>query len=240
MLMKPSMVDIHCHILPGVDDGAPDMDTALQMLKMEQADGVSDVVLTPHFVSEHEPSHDYAGRFSELQAKAKEVCPGITLHLGRELFFSHSLPELLESGRVQYMGESNYALIEFSPDADYQYIYHSLTYLSQNGVQPILAHVDRVNNVGTKEAAELVKSGIYIQVNAGSISGKNGFRIKRKIQKLLRFGLIHFVGSDAHNTTSRAPDLKEAYEYTAKKFGPECADAIFIINPHAMLSNQYL
>lgn len=238
--MKPSLVDIHCHILPGVDDGAKDMDMALEMLRKEAEDGVSDVILTPHFVSEHEADYNYAQRFAELKEKVKEAFPELTLHLGRELFFSHSIPDLLESGRLQYMGDSNYALIEFAPDSDYQYIYRSLTYLSQSGVQPVLAHVDRVNNVGTKQATELVKSGIYIQVNAGSIYGKNGFRTRRKVQKLLQSGLIHFVGSDAHNTTSRAPDMKEAYEYTQKKYGRGCANAIFIDNPHQMLQNQYL
>ena len=238
--MRPPLVDIHCHILPGVDDGAPDMDTAMDMLRKEAEDGVSDIVLTPHFVSEHEPFHDYAARFQALSEKAKTAFPDLRLHLGRELFFVHSLPELLESGRVQYMGESNYALIEFSPDADYPHIYRSLTYLSQSGIQPILAHVDRVNNVGIKEAAELVKSGIYIQVNAGSIYGRCGFSVKRKVKKLLLSGLVHFVGSDAHNTSSRAPDIGEAYEYTLKKFGQDCADAIFIYHPQQMLHNQYL
>lgn len=235
-----SMVDIHCHILPHVDDGADSTKTAIEMLKVESADGVSDCILTPHFFGYSNHDAHVMDEFLSFQKKAKDAVPEITLHLGRELFFSMNLPELLEAGTVQYMASTRYALVEFAPDADFTSVFRGLNHLLQNGVQPILAHVERVRNIGIDECKELVKAGVYLQVNSSSIYGKNGFLSKRKVSKFLSAHLIHFVGSDSHNMITRRPDMGEAYDYTVKKFGTEYADTIFTYNPQKMLENEYL
>ena len=234
------MVDIHCHILPHVDDGADSTETALEMLKIEANDGISDCILTPHFFGYSKHDAHVMDEFLAFQEKAKKEVPAITLHLGRELFYSMNLPELLEEGTVQYMASTNYALIEFAPDADFTSIFRGLSHLLQCGIQPVLAHVERARNVGLEQCKELVKSGVYLQINSSSIYGKNGFLAKRKVAKFLAEHLIHFVGTDAHNMTTRQPDMGEAYDYTAKKFGTEYADAIFTYNPQRMLENEYL
>ncbi len=238
--MSKTLFDIHCHILPGVDDGAPTMEDALSMLQKEMDDGVKNVILTPHFFSYGKNSAHINDRFSELSEEAKRKFPELKLYLGQELFFSSSLPELLEEGKALFMGASRYALVEFAPDTEYAILYRGLTELLQSGIQPILAHAERIKALSLPVARELVHVGVYLQINAGSILGKGGFWTRRLVNKLLREELVHFVGSDAHNMTERAPNIKDAYLYTKRKFGRKTAEAIFSVHPQLMLQDKYL
>ncbi len=238
--MKLGMVDIHSHILPQVDDGASSVEMALEMLKAEAGDGVSDVFLTPHFYAPHEHSSALLKRFENFCEIAKKECPNITLHLGEEVFYSADIPELLEKKEIVTMGNSPYMLVEFSPHADFDFVFRAVSSLMQNGIQPIVAHIERINDIRVTHAEELVRAGAYLQLNTGSIYGRCALRLKRKSFKFLDEELIHFIGSDAHNLGERGPDMGCAYEYVAQKISKEYADEIFIENPHALIRGEYL
>lgn len=233
------LFDIHCHIIPGVDDGASNMEESIKMLKMEYAEGVRTIIATPHFrVGMFEtPPEEIIGQFELLKRTASEENCGIELYLGCEFHANMDMMKYLRTGKARTMAGSRFVLTEFSGRDEKGYIRGRLNSLISNGCRPVIAHIERYGCL-RKDISfieELVEMGAYVQVNAGSITGDGGFATRHFCRKLLKEGLIHFVGTDAHGTRRRVPKIKEAYSYIAKTMGNRYADAIFITNPQRMI-----
>lgn len=227
-------IDIHSHILPHLDDGARDMDTCLGMLRIAAAEGISDIVVTPHYRS---------GRFrgdrrqtdkvlAEVRAAMEEEGIHINLYPGCEIYYRSELEEKLESGQLSTMNDTEYVLVEFSPMEDFMYIRSAMDELFSIGYTPILAHVERVQCIEKKieYARELKKMGCELQVNASSIMGDTGFWCKRFVHKLLKEELVDYIGTDAHNTDVRKPAIKKCAELLYKKYDRAYADAVLYKN----------
>lgn len=235
------LIDMHCHLIPAVDDGAKNIEEAVRMLKMEYDQGVRTIIVTPHHRRRmfETPLSEVKKQFRFLREVAWEYNNELRLYLGCEFHAETDMVPLLRSGQVLSMAGSRYVLTEFSNGMELFYIRERLYALLSSGYRPIIAHVERYDamreNVGFIE--EMINMGAYVQVNADSLIGKEGFGTRLFCRKLLKNGDIHFVGSDCHGSTDRISRLGEAYSYVAKKMGPDYADEIFIRNPHRILTD---
>ena len=201
------LYDIHCHILPGVDDGARNMEESLWMLNKEYQEGVRHVILTPHFRYDmFEPHMNIVTRqFMQLRRAAMNIGDeGMRLYLGCELHSSMDMVECLKKGRRLTLAGSRYVLVEFSNGDEKNYIEERVRSLLMNG---------------------------FIQVNADTISGQDGFGAKTFARKVMKHGLLDFVGSDGHRKTERIPEIGKCVAKMEKTMGSEYVKKIFIKNP---------
>lgn len=237
-------IDIHCHILPGIDDGSDSMETSLKMLHMADEDGISQIILTPH----NKPWHtntDHAGMKVKVDQLQKRLCQeglAIRLYTGSELYYRSGLTEELDQGMAETLADSQYVLVEFDPSADYDYIRNGVYALLLGGYYPIIAHVERYKNVccKTERITELVDMGGFMQVNAGSIMGKFGISTKQLTKKMLKQDLIHFVATDAHDLDKRTPRLSQCAEYIGRKYGESSRRRLFYDHPMCVLHDEYI
>lgn len=239
-----NLIDIHSHILPGVDDGADCPETSLRMLETAARDGISRIILTPHNkpARRNVPPRRIAERMEQLQDALNQRGTAVRLYAGSELYYREGLAEELEAGEVLTLAASRYVLAEFPPEAEYGYIWNGVYSLQTRGYRPILAHVERYRHVcGRKAGAEeLAEMGCCLQVNAGSVTGRFGFSARQFTRRLLRQGLVSFVATDAHDTGRRAPVLSDCAAYVAGKLGEDAAQAIFHDNPMRVIEDEYI
>lgn len=232
-------IDMHSHILPGLDDGAQSMNETLEMLRIACREGITHIIATPHYKSDRFPAN--AERLRDTMAKvqqaaAKEDIP-IVLHAGNEIYYNSELEEKFDSGALCTMGDSEYVLVEFSPFESYKYIRNAMEDIMGLGYTPILAHVERYECMckDNKCVAELKAMGCDIQVNASSVTGDNGWRIKHFVHKLIKEELVDYIGTDAHNTEGRKPAMKKCASYLYKKCSRSYADALLFGNARERL-----
>ena len=237
-------VDLHCHILPGIDDGAGDMAQSQRMLRMAAADGIRTVIATPHHKAHRRNAspETVTQLVARLQNWLNEEKIPIKLYTGNEILYRHETDNLLEAKQVCTLADSFYVLVEFSPKDDYAYIKHGVQEIQMAGYAPIVAHIERydalANHIDNIE--ELVDMGAYMQVNASSVEGKHGFWEKRKILRWMKEGLIHFVATDAHDEEDRIPQISKSAQVVAKKCGEDVAHRIYVEHPQYILQNKLI
>ncbi|OIJ21733.1 tyrosine protein phosphatase [Anaerobacillus alkalidiazotrophicus] len=218
------MIDIHCHILPNVDDGAKDMDMALEMAKAAVADGIDTIIASPHhrngqFENTKSSILDSVERLNERLTEEQiplTILPGQEARIFGEMVDSYLDEELLTVNNLQ-----QYLLVELSSSHVPRYINRLFYDLQQQGVTPIIVHPER--NAEIVENPEilhrLVKEGALTQVTAGSVTGHFGKKIQKFSIDMITHNLTHFVATDAHNLTSRPFNLREAYEFIEDECG---------------------
>ncbi len=233
-------VDIHTHILYGIDDGADSLETSLEMIDRAYRDGARAVFLTPHC---HEGSLDFNkvnDALIALKPHIREKYKDLLVYGGCELLFGDITLTGLLSGKIPTLADSNYILIEFFPAVKAEEVMWALRTATSNGYFPIIAHAERYGRLKEKDIEEFVDAGAYIQLNAQSVCGKAGGAVKRFCHKLLRDGLVHFIASDCHNLSRRPPGLFECAELVAKKYGEDYAESIFCKNALRVVENEII
>ncbi len=235
------LIDIHNHIIPGLDDGAKNIAQAEQMLLMAYRNGTRTIITTPHYHGgRYKNSVDKTEKqFQELVNLAKVVAPKMKLYLGNELNFEHETVNALNEKKVFTLAGSDYVLVEFDVTTTFWQIKQGMQSLIQSDYKPILAHVERYWCMYEEYSRvdELLDMGIYLQANANSIMGKSGRQPRKYLSLLLKENKIHLVASDAHSTERRNPALKEVYIYITKKYGKDMANDLLIWNPEKILEN---
>lgn len=235
-------IDMHSHILPHLDDGARDMEDTLKMLQIAYQDGITHIIATPHYKSGRYPADAKRLRdiLHKVQQAAKEQNIPITLYAGNEIFYNSELEEKFQSGALSTMNGTQYVLIEFSPFESYIYIRNAMEDIFGMGYTPILAHAERYQCMCKDSSCvkELKAMGCEIQVNAGSVAGDNGWKVKCFVRKLLKEELVDYIGTDAHNTASRKPAMKKCAAYLYKKCERSYAEALLYGNAKARLLEQ--
>lgn len=221
------MTDIHCHIIPFVDDGSESMKVSLEMMREEARQGVNRIICTPHYRRGFfEGSEgEIKSVLCELSENAKKEGMPVELYLGREVkFHTKEYKSFLERRVVPTMCGGDYVLLEFNYDRGTDI--DEVVYDTQMaGYKPIIAHIERYSyfrKVG--DVARIKAAGAMIQVNAGSIVSKDFSSERKFVKQLLKFKLVDFVGSDVHS--GRVNYMKKAYEKVAKK-DRAYADMIF-------------
>jgi protein-tyrosine phosphatase len=235
------MIDIHCHILPGVDDGAKSWNDAVEMCRMAFADGITDVVATPHANYEY-PYHreQHATRVKQLEAL---LAGSLRIHLGCDFHFSYDNIECLLANPRQYtIGSTRYLLVELSAYSIPPVMPDLLRQIMQLGLRPIITHPERnpllLRNTG--QVLEWVAAGALVQLTANSLTGTWGKRAQEMSQWLLEHDAVHVVASDGHNTGKRPPLLSPARKVLCEWKGQDVADALVQANPAAILADADL
>lgn len=237
------IIDMHCHILPGIDDGARDEGSMERMLRIAGTEGIEAIVATPHYMLGQDEKeleaikikYDLARKAWKKRGLQKE------LYLGNELLWEDGIVEALDSGKALTMNGTSYVLVEFLPDAGEMYIENAIRRLQYAGYLPIIAHVERYERLqNQKVLRKLVDMGVYLQVNVSTVLGKHGFFLKHRVLRWMQEGLVHFVGSDAHNSKTRRPEMKECVQYLNKKLGVTKTRQILEKNPMRMLEGEKL
>lgn len=234
------IIDVHCHILPGVDDGAADMDTAVALLQKEYQDGVRSVIATPHYRKRmfEPPMEKVMAAYQELRPKAEQI--GIRLYLGCEYHVNTEITEDIFSGKRPTMAESRYVLSEFSSASTEGFIRERCCHMRSRGLIPVIAHVERYPALtGDMDLIEeLSEMGCMIQVNAGSFLGEDGWKVKRFCKKLLDYEMVDLVGSDCHDLKRRTPRMGECAAWLEKKAGLSYAKKLMQGSAEKILNNE--
>ena len=233
------LIDIHCHVLPFVDDGPDTLEEAVEILKESKRQGIKHMILTPHYQKEifEKPMAQVIGSFQKLQKEASEL--GMQLFLGCEYFRDSQIYEQIEKGRRVTMSRSPYILIEFSGCDTFMYIRNYAYEMKNKGYQPVIAHIERYESCWNLEKIQELKDcGVMIQLNASTVLGKNGWKNKRMCMKLMENDLIDYIASDTHNLNERAQNLGRCAEYVRGKMGTAYAKKIFYDNPSNILRNR--
>jgi protein-tyrosine phosphatase len=235
------MYDIHCHILPGLDDGPKTLEESLAMAEEAVADGITHVVGTPH------ASSTYAFDFRKVRAARDELQEKLGDRLivatGCDFHFSpENIEALRQDGARFCVNQKDYLLVEFNEFSIPPWMDQTLHELQLAGIRPIVTHPER-NGILRTQPERLVKwvrQGCFVQVTAGSLAGVFGPSAREVVWKWIGKGLIHFVSSDAHNTARRPLKLKFAFDDVKTHFGVEKAEGLFIHNPRAAFDGETL
>lgn len=233
------MIDIHCHILPGIDDGAKTWDIALRMCATAWQDGIAQIVATPH-ANEEYPYERVA--FEQLVQKLNLATgnrPKLTL--GCDFNFNvENLQDLLkEPGRFT-IGKTAYVLVEFSDYSLPPSIEQNLRRLINIGLRPIVTHPERnpLLQQAPERVLDWVRGGCLVQVTANSLTGRWGKKAENMTQWLFEHEAVHVLASDAHSLDSRPPVLSEARQKARKIAGDLVAEALVNLNPGAIVAGD--
>jgi protein-tyrosine phosphatase len=233
------MVDIHCHILPGLDDGSTSLEISCAMAEMAIEDGVTHVIGTPHASPEHRFIPELIReRRDELQARFEGrliLATGCDFHLSYE-----NLQDIQHDAQRYTLNQKSYLLVEFADFSIPPSLDQALHEMQLAGLHPIVTHPERNPLIRTQPERlyKWLRQGCYVQVTAQSILGRFGSAAQEMSQEWLDAGAVHFVASDAHNTSSRPLRLKEAYDHLAKTRGEEVARALLVDNPLAVFEDR--
>jgi protein-tyrosine phosphatase len=234
------MIDLHAHVLPGIDDGAINMDESLSMLEFAQADGITTIVGTPHFGGiDQDFVECVSQRWNELRQTIDANATAVNLLLGFELLLTPAL--LNHDAKVQTLGINGgrYLLVELPSGFWPPYLYDVVFRLQSLGMRPILAHAERYQAIARDPelAVDLVARGVLLQVNGDSVLSLGGRPLQRCAHGLLERGLVSFLSSDAHSIQRRPPRLQAAVASTARVIGPAAAQALVESNPAAVIAD---
>ena len=240
------MIDIHAHILPGLDDGADRTRTSLQMAKLAVRSGVTDLIATPHSNQrgrfENYASKELIGRFERLHHLMQEEQIPLRLHLGMEVYASSDMAVLYREGKLLTLAGSRYLLVEFDFHDDVYYMERILQDMLDAGVTPILAHPERYRTLQALPdiLVDWVRGGVHLQINKGSLFGFFGRESFRLAVTMLEHDLASFAASDAHRAHQRTPALQETYRWIADHYSERRADRLLRRNPERVLRNAPL
>ncbi len=235
------MIDIHSHILPGLDDGSPDLEESVAMVRMAVEAGTTDIVASPHADLQYPFDPEVVeSRIAELTVASEGV---IRIHYGCDFHLHYeNVQDALANPRKYAINHKNYVLVEPSELLILKTTDQVLERLLSIGLVPIITHPER-NSVLQHQLNGLerwVAAGCLIQVTAQSLLGRFGRQARAFSRELLERGLVHFVASDAHDCKRRPPRLDEAYGAVAGPFGRETAERLFLTNPGAALRGEPL
>lgn len=231
------MIDIHCHLLPGVDDGSKSWDMTLEMCRLAQEDGVTHIVATPHANYEYVYDREaHQSTIDELRARV----PQLSFSLGCDFHLSFdNIEDALEHPERYTIGDTSYLLVELSEYSIFN-VTQTLYRLQTAGMVPIVTHPERNPFVLSKPemVQEFCEAGSLIQVTANSLTGYWGKASQKMCESLLRKNMIHFIASDAHGLKNRPPLLSAARDAAANIIGKEAAAKLVDANPGAVVNNQ--
>ena len=208
------MIDIHNHILYGVDDGSKDLDMSLAMLKEEMEQGVTRVYLTPHQNQQTLTGPLLKERYQSFLEELKEKGIDMDIRLGAEIYYYPGLKQDLLSGKALTMDESKYVLVEFSTRTETN-VSEIVYELVVAGFTPIIAHIERYPYLKKEDYFDIKEAGGLIQINSGSFSH---FSSRGLIKYLLKNDLVDYVATDAHDNSKRKVDFSFVHSYIKKKY----------------------
>jgi len=236
------MIDLHCHLLPGIDDGAPDLATSLQMARIAAADGITVTACTPHIFPGLYENTGSAIRQAvmELQTQLAEADIPLQLTHGADTHLTLDLVALLRDGRVPSLHDSRYFLLEpphhVAPPRLAETVFNLLT----AGYVPVITHPERLSWIEDRYElfVELARKGAWLQVTAGSLTGRFGPSARYWGERLLDEGWVHILATDSHGIDRRPPLLAEGQQAAERWVGAEEARHLVETRPQGILNNE--
>ncbi|MGH6702542.1 MAG: tyrosine-protein phosphatase [Bradyrhizobium sp.] len=236
------MIDLHCHLLPGIDDGAKDIDASLAMARMASTDGITVTACTPHILPGVYDNSGPAIRTALERLRDALAQAGIELQLvsGADVHVAPDLIARLRDGRALTLNDTRYFLLEPPHHVLPPRLEDHIFGLQAAGYVPILTHPERLTWLDSHYGLikRLVYNNVLMQLTAGSVMGRFGRRPRYWADRMLDDGLCHLMASDAHNAKQRAPRLSDAREVIARRLGDAQAAMLFVTRPQAILNNE--
>ena len=235
-------VDIHCHLVPGIDDGAKSWEQALAMARMAVADGIRTIVVTPHQLGSfaHNYGHLIRLRTSELQQVLESQHVPLRVLPGADVRIESGMVKLLRAGQVVTLGDHGRHVLLELPHELYFPLEDVLEELHRAGMVGILSHPERNQGLlkQPRLIAPLVQRGCLMQVTCGSLLGMFGPACQELAERMLEEGLAHFLATDAHGPSARRPLMRRAFERTCEMVGRDGALDLCCRNPAAVAAGQ--
>lgn len=236
--------DIHCHILPGVDDGSGNLNDSIEMAQLAAESGTVGIIATPHCnipgVFDNYWCSEFRDNLQRLRKALSEKNIPVEIYQGQEIFLSKYFEERLEKRDFITLNNSRYMLTEFDFRIDEATAISRLESLASHGYVPVVAHPERYGFVIENPAVikKIRSLGALIQVNAGSIIGDFGLYIKKTAEKIIGSALADFVASDAHSQYSRTPNLAYIHEFISENYSYDYADILIKVKPIKVINNE--
>ncbi|MFJ5759277.1 tyrosine-protein phosphatase [Neobacillus sp. NPDC093182] len=237
------MIDIHCHILPGVDDGAQSLSESIEMAKKAVEQGIHKIVATPHHLtsSYENPKESIINRVNQLNVALRKEKIELDILPGQEVRIHGEMVEGCVAGDILPVNHTPYILVEFPSNHVPRYTEKLFYDLQVNGLIPVIVHPERNQEIieHPELLYQLVKKGALTQITAASVCGDFGKKIKNFSLQLVEANLTHFMASDAHNITNRTFKMSEAFGTIEKKYGNELVyyfeeNAALLIEGHSV------
>lgn len=230
------MVDLHCHILPGVDDGAENLSESISMAKKAVEQGIHTIVATPHHLNSHyeNPKQQIIARVEELNKAFIQEKIDLKILPGQETRIYGEMIEGIERGEILPINGTQYVLVEFPSNHVPRYTEKLFYDIQMNGLVPVIVHPERNQEIIERQEIlyQLVKKGALSQITATSVCGDFGKKIKSFSLQLIEANLTHFIASDAHNTRHRTFKMREAFKTIKEKYGN---DLVYLFKENAEL-----
>jgi protein-tyrosine phosphatase len=239
------MYDLHCHILPCMDDGPSSVEETRKMLKIAVQEGIQVIAATHHFFDDETTIEDYLGlwesRYKQIQSVLEGFKKDIQIVKGAEVMISPFLTQLDGLHRL-CINEGRYLLIELPMIDLPQFTEEVIHNLQVKGIVPILAHPERNYRIANNPDLlnPLIELGALVQINTGSITGLFGKKIRRCAKTLFKNNMAHLIGTDAHSAVKRPPEMRKSAQILERWVGQQRAETILVENPRAIVNNIIL
>ena len=235
------IVDIHSHIISGIDDGPKNMEMTLEMLKNAEKDGTKEIIATPHYLLEYGEAiiSEVKVFVEEINSIVNKEGLNIKVYSGQEVYYTENILQNYMEGKIGTLNDSKYMLIEFPMRKFDDNICDTIYELQVRNITPIIAHPERYKPIIEKPIYinKFINEGYLFQMNTGSIEGKFGMDVKKTTETLLENGIYNFIGSDAHDTKNRNTGLSNAISL-ANKYNK--IEEIFEDSSKRILNNEHI
>ena len=238
------MIDLHCHIIPAVDDGADSYDEALSMISAARETGTKKMIVTPHYYNKYQCTvesnrKDITERFFKLKEQVEEEEIPIELYLGSEQFGITNISSLIEKDELITLNNSRYLLIEFDFNDDIQRVKYVISQLTEHDIVPVIAHPERYDFFLEKpsDVYYFLEQKCLLQINKGSPLGRYGDASADFANWLLDNRMAHVVASDCHSPYERPAEMCEVNEFLYYKYGERYTNTLMKINPQKIIDD---
>ena len=232
------MIDLHCHILPGLDDGSDSFEESMTMAAMAASHGIRHIAATPHCVSGS--TQEVIRKVAVLQEMLQQERIPVQLYPGMEIYGTYDTAQLLRDQELLTLNGSRYPLIEFAFYSDGEEETDILQSIIDAGFTPVVAHPERYEYIS--ENPELVNRwkamGCLFQINRGSLLGRYGLSAQRMGMAMVQRGFATVIASDAHSSVVRTPRARDVYELLCQSVSPVAAEVLMHYNPQRLLQNK--
>ena len=238
------MIDVHSHIVFGVDDGSKTIDQSIEIIKEAYRAGFSKIIATPHYLEDYYEKNkaEIAEKISEIRQRLNEEnCP-VQILQGNEIYVTENINELIDDKKASTMADSQYVLFELPLNAEVMNLNQIIYQILEEDRIPILAHPERYTFVqkNPKILQSLIEDGVLIQCNYGSIIGQYGSTAKKTLKKLLKYNMVHLFGTDVHRPHTILLSMDEVNKKLEKIIGVEKLEELTKINPQKIIDNEII
>ena len=240
--MSHGLIDIHQHLIYGIDDGPKTWEETELMLAEAEIQGIESIIATPHVFPgrAHFDYDSYLDKVNAINEYAWQKGWRIQVYPGAEIYYTPKTLTKLDAYGIPTLAMSRYVLVEFAPEVKAEELFRALRELANSGYRPILAHIERYLCLQEKPEVitEIRDLGVKIQMNAKTVIHSKGLlSSKRFVRKLLKDGIVDFVATDSHNMSTRPICLRAAYDFLEKNYGEEKADSLTWRNQISIFPN---